>query len=418
MKTIIKRSIQDQSVTIPGSKSISHRMLICAALCQGQSTVDNLLLSEDILLTMDGLRAMGAIIEPVKDHLFSVQGFGGTPAAAQDQIYLGNSGTSMRLLTGIAALGNSPYTLTGDPRMCERPMTELLDALNELKIQAVSENKTGAPPVIISGGNRAGGRVSMDCSKSSQYLSSLLMMGALLENGLDIHLDSDPVSAPYIDLTTDIMKKFNVSAVRQSATHYTVKGMQTYEPGSLAVEPDLSNAGYFWAIGAVTGKMIFVDNINLNSLQGDINQIRILEKMGCELVVEDNRIGIRGKQLHGVDVDMSDTPDAVPAIAIVASFAQGKTRISNIGHLRIKECDRIDVVCSQLEKMGIQVSQGPDFMEIIGGSHKPAQIETFNDHRIAMAFSIPGLMTDGIEIENPACVEKSFPNYWDIFEAL
>ncbi|MFH2060403.1 MAG: 3-phosphoshikimate 1-carboxyvinyltransferase [Pseudomonadota bacterium] len=418
MKPIIKRQIKNQSVIIPGSKSISHRMMICASLSKGNSSIDNLLQSEDILLTIRALKSMGAKIEQICGDHFSVTGFGGHPTKSDQDIYLGNSGTSMRLLAGIAALGSNQYTLTGNERMCERPMVELLDALSQLNIQASSDNKNGTPPVIIKGGNRKGGEVLIDCSKSSQYLSSLLMMGALLEKGLDIHLDSPPVSSPYIDLTMDIMKKFHVESRQISTTHYKVDGQQSYASGKFIVEPDLSNAGYFWAIGAVTGQMIFVDNINLNTLQGDINQIKILEQMGCKLVVEDNRIGICGKELTGVDVDMGATPDAVPAIAVVASFAKGTTRISNIGHLRVKECDRIDVVSSQLEKMGIHVKQGDDFMEITGGKHTGAFIETFNDHRIAMAFSIPGLLIDGIKIQNPACVEKSFPNYWKIFDSL
>lgn len=417
-KKIKTRPIEDQSVVVPGSKSISHRMVICAALSKGISNIDNLLQSEDIHLTMGALKSMGIKIDHISKDQFCIEGLGGKLKPSHDDIYLGNSGTSMRLLAGIAALGKTPYTLTGDKRMCERPMLELLDALTQLNINAKSNNSTGTPPVTICGGDRNGGKVIIDCSKSSQYLSSLLMMGALFDQGLDINLETPPVSAPYITLTMDIMKKFGVSVQQESDTHYTVPGNQEYSSGDFFVEPDLSNAGYFWAIGAVTGKMIFVNNINKNSLQGDLNQIHILEKMGCRLVYEDNRIGISGRNLTGVDVDMSDTPDAVPAIAVVASFAKGTTRIRNIGHLRIKECDRLDVVSNQLIKMGIKVKQGEDFMEITGGDHQAAFIETYNDHRIAMAFSIPGLLTDGIEIENPSCVEKSFPNYWEIFDAL
>lgn len=418
MKKIQKKKISSQSVIIPGSKSISHRMMICASLSRGKSIINNVLQSEDIILTMNALKLMGAQISKIEDYNFSVTGFGGFPQKSDKEIYLGNSGTSMRLLAGIAALGSDEYTLTGNERMCERPMIELLDALTMLDIHAKSGNDQGTPPVYIKGTSRKGGDVKIDCSKSSQYLSSLLMMGALLDYGLDIKLDSPPVSSPYIDLTIDIMQKFNVISEQISPTSYQVKGPQEYKSGTFAVEPDLSNAGYFWAIGAVTKEMVYVDNINLNSLQGDINQIRILEQMGCKLSIEDNRIGVCGSDLKGVEVDMSDTPDAVPAIAVVASFAEGTTRINNIGHLRIKECDRIDVVSNQLIKMGIKVKQGQNFMEISGGQHKGAFIETFNDHRIAMAFSIPGLLIDGVQIENPSCVEKSFPNYWEIFDAL
>lgn len=423
-KKIIPKQINDQVVTIPGSKSISHRMMICACLSDGKSTIDNLLNSEDIQLTMKTLRYMGADIKNIKDikniadNKYEVTGFNGHPKGYDKDIYLGNSGTSMRLLTGIAALGSSLYTLTGDTRMCERPMIELLDALTMLGIHAKSKNDLGTPPVNIRGDNRDGGKVKIDCSKSSQYLSSLLMMGAKLKNGLDISLDTPPVSVPYVDLTMDIMKKFQVEAHRIDATHYHVPGQQSYVPGDLFVEPDLSNAGYFWAIGAITGKMISVNNININSLQGDLKQIKILEKMGCTLKIEDNQIGICGSALKGIDIDMADTPDAVPAIAVVASFAEGKTKITNIGHLRVKECDRIDAVASQLIKMGIEVEQGDDYIVVTGGKPKAARIDTFNDHRIAMAFAIPGLKIEGMEIENETCVAKSFPDYWKIFDAL
>jgi 3-phosphoshikimate 1-carboxyvinyltransferase len=214
------------------------------------------------------------------------------------------------------------------------------------------------------------------------------------------------------------MKKFKVEAHRIHPCLYRVPGQQYYSPGDFFVEPDLSNAGYFWALGAITGRMISVKNISQNSLQGDLKQVKILEQMGCTVKVQENEIGVCGSELTGIDVDMSDTPDAVPAIAVVAGFAKGRTRIHNIRHLREKECDRIDAVSSQLLKMGIMVKQGDDFMEITGGAPKGARIETFNDHRIAMAFSIPGLIIPGMKIENETCVEKSFPNYWEIFDAL
>ncbi len=430
MKQINIKKIKDQALVIPGSKSISHRAMICAALCNGRSNIYNLLCSQDILLTMNALKDMGAkidqILDPIpdlasdlaKENHFTVSGFSGTPKPYSRAVFLGNSGTSIRLLAGIAALGTSEYILTGDKRLCERPMKELLEALNILGIFAKSENKNGTPPVHILGKSRAGGKVKIDCSKSSQYLSSLLIMGPLMKNGLDISLASLPVSSPYIDLTIDIMKKFKVKAYQIDALHFKVPGHQSYIPCDMYIEPDLSNAGYFWAVGAITKSMISIKNISKNSLQGDLKQIRIFEKMGCAVKIDDNQIGVCGSSLKGIDIDMADMPDAVPAIAVVASFAKGKTRIRNIKHLREKECDRIDALHSQLKKMGIKAEQGEDYLEITGGKPKGARIETFNDHRIAMAFSIPGLLIKGMEIENETCVEKSFPDFWDIFEAL
>ncbi|MCP3944426.1 MAG: 3-phosphoshikimate 1-carboxyvinyltransferase [Desulfobacteraceae bacterium] len=418
MKQIKSRQIMDKIVQVPGSKSISHRMMICAALSKGTSKIGNLLKSQDLSLTTKALISMGAGIKELEPDLVEVQGFNGRPIPHEPPIYLGNSGTSMRLLAGIAALGETVYTLTGDERMCQRPMVELLDALNGIQVKAWSKNLEGTPPVFIKGLGRKGGRTSIDCSKSSQYLSSLLMMGALMEQGLIVSLPGLPVSVPYIDLTIDVMNQFNVNVDKINDREYRVPGNQIYESGEYVVEPDLSNAGYFWAAGAVSGSEIGVDNIQEKSLQGDKKQIYILEKMGCSLGFGKNCVAVKGNALKGVEVDMSDTPDAVPAIAVVAAFAKGTTRIYNIGHLRIKECDRIEAVSSQLIKMGIKVTQGDDFIEIVGGTPKGAFIETFNDHRIAMAFSVAGLVVDGMEIENPSCVEKSFPGYWDIFETL
>lgn len=417
-KPIPPRQIKDQLIQVPGSKSISHRMAICAALGPGISKIHNLLESQDLSLTCQALKAMGAGIKELSPGLVEVKGFNGRPLAHEPPIFLGNSGTSMRLLAGIAALGNTAYTLTGDERMCQRPMNELLDALNLIQVEAKSRNPNGTPPVFIRGLGRKGGHTSIDCSKSSQYLSSLLMMGALMENGLVITLPGPPVSLPYIDLTLDIMNQFGVRAHRIHDLEYQVPGCQIYEPGEYRVEPDLSNAGYFWAAGAVTGREISVANIQKNSLQGDLKQIKILEKMGCSLKIQKNSVAVKGHDLKGVEVDMGDTPDAVPAIAVVAAFARGRTRIINIGHLRVKECDRIEAVSSQLIKMGIKVTQGIDFLEIEGGTPHGAFIETFNDHRIAMAFSVAGLVVEGIKIENEACVEKSFPGYWTLFDAL
>ncbi|WDP86350.1 MAG: 3-phosphoshikimate 1-carboxyvinyltransferase [Desulfobacter sp.] len=418
MKRIFPKSISDQIVQIPGSKSISHRMLICAALAKGRSIIHNSLESQDLFLTRQTLEHMGAKFNDITDHQMEVDGFNGRPMPHAQPIYLGNSGTSMRLLAGIAALGDTAYTLTGDKRMCQRPMNELLTALKHIQVNAYSRNDQGTPPVVIQGGNRMGGTTRLDCSKSSQYLSALLMAGALFDQGLVIELAGPLVSKPYIDLTLDVMSQFNVQAEQVSDRVYQVKGGQAYVPGTRVVEPDLSNAGYFWAVGAITGKKIGVTNIEATSLQGDLKQVKILEKMGCCLEKKENTLFVQGQQLTGVDVDMSEIPDAVPAIAVVAAFARGRTRITNIAHLRVKECDRIDAVCSQLSKMGIQVSQTSDAMEIIGGSPKGAQISTFNDHRIAMAFSVAGLRVKGMEIENPNCVEKSFPTYWHLFDAL
>ncbi len=418
MKDIVPRQITTSCVTIPGSKSISHRMVICAALSSGTCLVSNVLESQDVMLTINALRQMGAGIEKKNENTYEIQGFNGFPQKSLDPVYLGNSGTSMRLLAGIAALGNTEFVLTGDERMCQRPMDELLAALKKIGIIAFSRNAAGTPPIIIQGKSRLGGQTFLDCSKSSQYLSALLLMGGLLDNGLEITLASRPVSMPYIGLTCDIMAQFGVTTRKKSDTLYHVPGRQTFEPGHYHVEPDLSNAGYFWAAGAICRQPVYVKHISKKSLQGDLALIDHFEKMGCVLYHSSDGIGVKGGDLEGIEVDMSDTPDAVPALAVVAAFAKGRTCIYNIAHLREKECDRIDAIVTELNKTGIKATQGDDYMIIHGGRPKGARIETYNDHRIAMAFSIMGLVIPGIEIENPGCVAKSFPNFWDVLNTL
>ena len=414
MKIEKKESI----VNIPGSKSISHRVMICASLASGKSQIYNLLASEDINYTMSALGKMGAQIQKKEKGLIEVTGFNGKPQTFFDSIYLGNSGTSMRLLAGVAALGSSQYTLTGDKRMQQRPMGGLLNALKMAGIYAVSKHGNNAPPIIIKGGLQKEGKISIDCSQSSQYLSSLLMMGAFFKQGLAISLPTSPVSTPYIDLTMDIMKKFGVHAQRVSDLEYHVSGCQKYSPSKITIEPDISNASYFWAAGAVTQKMVKVANITQDSLQGDLRFLNILEQMGCFIEFDADGAGVKGDDLKAVEVDMSDIPDVVPTLAVIAAFAKGKTIIKNIAHLREKECDRIDAVVSQLNKMGIKSEQGEAWLSVKGGKPKGAFIETFNDHRIAMAFSIAGLKVQGIKIENPGCVKKSFPTFWEIFEKI
>jgi len=409
---------KENIVNIPGSKSISHRVLICASLANGESHIKNLLKSEDINYTLLALSKMGAGIKENQKGVVEVKGFNGKPQHFSDPIYLGNSGTSMRFLAGVAALGNSRYILTGDERMQQRPMGDLLNALAMLDISAESEHGNSAPPIKIKGNKKKGGRLSLDCSKSSQYLSSLLMMGATLEHGLDISLSSPAVSAPYIDLTMDIMEKFKVYAEKINELEYHVSGNQKYSSGKFTIEPDISNASYFWAAGAITGKMVKVANIKQDSFQGDLRFLNILEQMGCLIEFGASGAGVKGSALKAVEVDMSDIPDVVPTLSVIAVFAEGKTVIRNIGHLREKECDRIDAVVSQLNKMGIKADQGETWLSVKGGNPGGALIETFNDHRIAMAFSVAGLRVQGMEIENPGCVAKSFPSFWEVFENI
>ncbi|MBU0991392.1 MAG: 3-phosphoshikimate 1-carboxyvinyltransferase [Proteobacteria bacterium] len=417
MKEIKQGEIKNTSVTVPGSKSYTHRILIATALADGPSIIENTLKSEDTTLTANALKSWGVqIIE--KNGCIEVTGTRGELKSAKEPVYLANSGTSMRLLTGIAALGNGKYILTGSERMQERPIRELLDGLSQIGIKAISLNNSGCPPVEIQGSNLKGGEMALDCRVSSQYLSSVLLMAPCTEKGIRVTLPYGLVSKPYVDMTVDIMNRLNVSVERDGYDSFFVPGDQMYRHGRYVVEPDCSQASYFWAAAAITGKTVKVNNISMKSRQGDVKFVGVLEKMGCIVKEDKEGISVTGGKLKAVETDMSNMPDVVPTLAVVAAFSEGTTIIKNVSHLKAKECDRIGSVAKELTKMGIAVKTFEDGLAITGGKPGGAIIETYNDHRMAMCFAVAGLVVSGIFIKDETCVVKSFPNYWDVFEGM
>ncbi len=408
----------DAAVLVPGSKSYTHRTAIAAALSDGKCQIFNYLKSKDTSYTLGALEQFGVIIEHHQDKIV-VQGRAGRLDPGRKSIYLGNSGTSMRLLAAIAALGDGPYRLSGTDRMHERPIGELLCALQQIGASALSVNNDNCPPVEIRGGSRISEtRVEIDCSQSSQYLSGLLLMAPCTRNGLHIHVTRGPVSRPYVDMTLDIMSGFGIEYDRQGHTRFEVPGGQSYAAKTCRVEPDCSQAGYFWAAAAITGGRVKVTGIDRNTRQGDIGFVDILEKMGCGVSVESDGITVTGGKLSAVDADMGDMPDMVPTLAVTAAFAGGTTRIRNVAHLRAKESDRLAAVSNELGKMGVDARVTQDGLVITGPPLSGAQIATYDDHRIAMSFAVAGLAVPGIVIANPECVEKSFPAFWEVFEGL
>jgi 3-phosphoshikimate 1-carboxyvinyltransferase len=417
MKEIVTKPIRNCSVVVPGSKSYTHRILIASALSDGICRIDNPLKSEDTLLTASGLKQLGVKIEDFQDYMM-VYGSGGVLRACADPIYLGNSGTSVRLLTGICALGKGKYVLTGTQRMKERPIQNLLDGLVQLGVHAKSSDGNGCPPVEIEGGPIKGGAVGLDCHISSQYLSSLLLMAPYVGDSLDITVSKGPVSKPYVDLTIEVMQKMGISIERNGYDTFLIPGGQIYKAGSYRVESDCSQAGYFWAAAAITGASIKVIGISTKSKQGDVGFTQVLESMGCCIEEDSEGIRVTGGSLKGIDVDMSDMPDMVPTLAVVAAFAEGTTNIINVAHLKAKESDRLGSVVTELTKMGIQASCTDDGMTIIGGTPKGSDIHTYEDHRIAMSFAVSGLKVPGLIIKDEMCIKKSFPNFWEVFESL
>lgn len=392
-------------------------MLVAAALSDGACAIQNGLKSEDTLFTISALRQMGIRIE-VKSNRFIVHGALGKFMPCSSPLFLGNSGTSIRFLTAVASLGKGVYTLTGTKRMQERPIQDLVDGLSRIGVYARAVNSNGCPPIEVKGGMVKGGSIALRCKTSSQYLSALLLVAPYTEEGLDITITEGPVSKPYIDITVDVMERLGVAVARNRYNHFKIDGKQAYRKGSYIVEPDASQAGYFWAAAAVTGAGVKVKGITKNSLQGDVRFTELLEAMGCKVLHEDDGIRVFGSPLLAIEADMGDMPDMVPTIAVVAAFAKGVTVISNVAHLKAKESDRLASVVNELSKMGIEAGCSDTSLTVKGGSPHGARIDTHKDHRIAMSFAIAGLIVPGVDIMDKGCVEKSFPDFWKVFEGL
>ncbi len=406
-------------VSVPGSKSLTHRFLIASALSDGMCSIENALLSEDTVLTMKALGQMGIRIEEKNDNRLVIFGTKGDLRPSTKSIYLGNSGTSIRLLTAISALGKDTVTLLGNDRMAQRPIQALIDALGQIGVQARSAHSNGCPPVEVNGKNLSGTTVTISCRESSQYLTGLLLMAPCTEGGLKIGVTEGPVSRPYVDMTIDVMSKFGIAVDRQGYDGFQVAGKQAFRSGTYEVEADASQAGYFWAAAAICQTAVKVKGVSQNSCQGDVNFSKVLESMGCTIKNEPDGITVAGgDRLRAVQIDMGDMPDVVPTLAVVAAFAEGTTVIKNVSHLKSKESDRLTSVVNELLKMGITARCTDDELMVAGGQPRGAEIETYGDHRIAMSFAVAGLAAPGTIIRDEHCVEKSFPNYWQVFEGM
>ena len=409
--------VKNTTVCVPGSKSYTHRMLIAAALADGACEVRNPLHSEDTLITRRCLSEMGVSIEEARDHL-RIQGTSGRLRSPENPVDLGNSGTSMRLMAAVAALGQGVCVLTGSQRMQQRPIQDLLVGLNQMGVGARSVNADGCPPIEVTGGGLKGGSVTIDCRISSQYLSALLLIAPFAKETVTITVSGGLVSRPYVDMTIAVMEEFGIAVDRNGYERFVVTGGQAYRAGDHAVEPDCSQAGYFWAAAAISGAGVTVAGTSKTSLQGDVRFAECLAAMGCRVAEHGGGIEVSGGPLTGVIVDMADMPDMVPTLAVVAAFAHGATVIENVAHLRAKESDRLGAVAAELMKMGIEADCTDSGLRIVGGHPQGAAIDTYDDHRIAMSFALAGLKVPGIKIKDETCVKKSFPNFWEVFKSL
>ena len=409
-------------VNVPGSKSLSNRALLLAALAEGETELTNLLDSEDIEHMLNALTKLGINYRLSEDKTQCVvQGNGGAFNVAEPlELFLGNAGTAMRPLCAALAASNVDTVLTGEPRMEERPIGDLVDALREADAEVTYLKNEGFPPLQIKGKTLNGGEMSVDGSVSSQFLTALLMAAPLFSGDVTIRIKGELVSKPYIDITLDTMAKFGVTVENDNYQTFTISGDAKYiAPGKFMVEGDASSASYFLAAGAIKGGTVRVTGIGQNSIQGDIRFADVLEAMGATVVWNDEYVEITGAPLKGVNMDMNHIPDAAMTIATTALFAEGPTTMTNIYNWRVKETDRLAAMATELQKLGAKVEEGHDYIKVWPtDSLKHAEIDTYNDHRIAMCFSLVALSDTPVTINDPGCTRKTFPDYFTRFKTL
>ncbi|HKW80079.1 MAG TPA: 3-phosphoshikimate 1-carboxyvinyltransferase [Casimicrobiaceae bacterium] len=409
-------------VRLPGSKSISNRSLLLAALARGPTELSGLLDADDVGRMRDALAMLGVRIDRGRAvDTCRVHGVGGVFPTLSAVLDLGNAGTAFRSLTAVLALSGGNYRLTGSRRMHERPIGDLVDALVALGADVRYDAATGFPPLTIAPARvRAGGRVAIRGDVSSQFVSALLMALPLARATTTIDVTGRLISRPYVDMTLALMRRFGVAVERTSDDAFVVPATAYASPGALAVEADASSASYFLAAGAIGGGPVRVVGVGRDSIQGDVEFAALLSAMGAEVECGSDWIEARrGAGLRGIDVDCERIPDAAMTAAIVALFADGSTTLRNIGSWRVKETDRIAAMSTELRKLGARVDGGGDWMRVTPPARfAPATIDTYDDHRIAMCFSLAALSGVAVRINDPQCVGKTFPGYFAAFEGL
>ncbi len=404
----------------PGSKSITNRALVCAALAEGTSQLAGALDSEDTRLMRTALEELGIDVASEDDgRKLAVTGCGGTIPAQSAELSVGNSGTTIRFLTAMLSLGTGVFRLDGVPRMRQRPIADLLNALGQLGVSATSECENGCPPVVVHAHGLPGGRARLRGDVSSQFLSGLLMAAPYAQLPVTLEIVGELVSQPYVWMTIRIMEAFGAMVeVSDDLRQFEIVAGHAYQARDYVVEPDASAASYFWAAAAITGGEVTVEGLTRDSLQGDVAFCECLERMGCQLQQASDSLTIRGGTLRGVDVDMNAISDTVPTLAAVALFADSPTLIRRVGHMRHKETDRIHALAVELRKLGAEVEENEDGLRITPRPLQAASIETYQDHRMAMALSLVGLRQPGVVIQDPGCVAKTYPGYYEDLTAL
>ncbi|HCN41073.1 MAG TPA: 3-phosphoshikimate 1-carboxyvinyltransferase [Proteus vulgaris] len=409
------------TINLPGSKSVSNRALLLAALANGKTRLTNLLDSDDIRYMLNALKALGVQYQLSNNNtVCDIEGLGGEfKTESSLELFLGNAGTAMRPLAATLSLGLHDIVLTGEPRMKERPIGHLVDALRQGGASIDYLEQTDYPPIRLRGGFK-GGHVEVDGSVSSQFLTALLMSAPLAKQDTTITIKGELVSKPYIDITLALINTFGGKIENQNYQQFIIKGGQQYQsPETYLVEGDASSASYFLAAAAIKGGTVRVTGIGKKSLQGDIHFASVLEKMGAKIRWGDDYIECERGSLNGIDMDMNTIPDAAMTIATTALFAEGDTVIRNIYNWRVKETDRLAAMAAELQKVGAIVEEGHDYLKVTPPKQlTTADIKTYNDHRIAMCFSLVALSDIPITILDPGCTAKTFPDYFEKLETL
>jgi 3-phosphoshikimate 1-carboxyvinyltransferase len=411
------------NVVLPGSKSISNRTLLLAALCQGTTEIKNLLESDDTKVMLDALKMLGVNWQRHDDtNDYRVEGIGGPFKVKQAELFMGNAGTAIRPLCAALALSGGDYKLSGVPRMHERPIADLVDGLRQIGAQIDYLGNAGFPPLQIKpAAIRRQENIKVRGDVSSQFLTALLMALPLAKQNATIAVVGELISKPYVEITLNLMRRFGVTVGRNGWESFSIAADQHYRsPTDISVEGDASSASYFLAAGAIAGGPVRVTGVGKNSIQGDVRFADALEQMGAQVVWGDDWIEVSSKgKLKAIDADFNHIPDAAMTIAVAALFADGTTSLRNIGSWRVKETDRIFAVATELRKLGATVEEGADFLRITPPSKiVPAAIDTYDDHRMAMAFSLASLGDVSIRINDPHCVNKTFPEYFSVFDEI
>jgi 3-phosphoshikimate 1-carboxyvinyltransferase len=415
----------DATIRVPGSKSITNRALVLAALSEPErgSELRGVLESEDTEIMVAALQTLGFELRVDwagrSIHVRRGRHHASPIPAKRADLFVANSGTTMRFLTAMVALGGGEYRLDGVARMRERPIDDLLVALRQLGVDAYGEGGGGLPPVVIKADGIKGGLVRIKGDISSQFLSGLLMAAPLAKSQIRVEVVGNLVSVPYIGMTLSLMAQFGAEVRHdQPFTWFEVPPRPWYDSRTLEIEPDASAASYFFAAAAITGGQVTVPHLPTPSLQGDVGFTLLLEKMGCRVAALPDEITVTGGPLHGIDVDMNAISDTVMTLGAVACFAEGPTTIRNVAHIRHKETDRLAALATELRRVGATVEEFADGLTIVPGPLRGARIETYNDHRMAMSLALVGLKVPGIVIDNPGCVAKTYPRFFEDLEGL